>query len=197
MEKGKKKITISNILLFVLIVMAIIIVVLIAIEYSKRYKNEENIKEVMSEVYENVQKENNKEIPYIEYEGYQVIGTVKIPKINIEYPILIESTKDSLKKSIARFGDNEVNEIGNLCLAGHNYIDGSMFGKINQLEKEDQIYISDLYGNEVSYKIFNKYITNPNDDTVLESVNKEKREITLITCINGNKDRLIIKAREN
>ena len=72
-----------------------------------------------------------------------------------------------------------------------------MFGKINQLEKEDQIYISDLYGNEVSYKIFNKYITNPNDDTVLESVNKEKREITLITCINGNKDRLIIKAREN
>lgn len=197
MEKGKKKITISNILLFVLIIIAIIIVVLIAIEYSKRYKNEENIKEVMSEVYENVQKENNKEIPYIEYEGYQVIGTVKIPKINIEYPILIESTKDSLKKSIARFGDNEVNEIGNLCLAGHNYIDGSMFGKINQLEKEDQIYISDLYGNEVSYKIFNKYITNPNDDTVLESVNKEKREITLITCINGNKDRLIIKAREN
>lgn len=197
MEKGKKKITISNILLFVLIIIAIIIVVLIAIEYSKRYKNEENIKEVMSEVYENVQKENNKEIPYIEYEGYQVIGTVKIPKINIEYPILIESTKDSLKKSIARFGNNEVNEIGNLCLAGHNYIDGSMFGKINQLEKEDQIYISDLYGNEVSYKIFNKYITNPNDDTVLESVNKEKREITLITCINGNKDRLIIKAREN
>lgn len=196
MKKENKKVKISNILLLALSIVAILIIILIAIEFSKRNENEEKVKEVISQVNENIEKNENKEIPYIEFQGYQVIGTIKIPKINIEYPILISSTKESLKKSISRFGEGKVNEIGNLCLAGHNYIDGSMFGKINQLENGDEISILDLYGNEVTYTVFNKYITNPNDSKVLESINKDKKEVTLITCINGNKDRLIIRANE-
>ena len=83
-----------------------------------------------------------------------------------------------------------------MCLAGHDYINNSMFGGINKLENGDEILITDLYGNKVTYTVFDKYTTDPNDTSVLESIDVTKREITLITCTNGNQDRLIIRATE-
>lgn len=196
-KNKNKKIKIVNILLLILIIAAIVLIAIIGVKYSQRKRNEEGVKEVVSQINNKVQNgSDNNKIPYIEYEGYQVIGTIQISKINIEYPILIETNEASLEKSITRVGDGKVNEIGNLTLSGHNYLDGSMFGKIDQLEKNDEISIMDLNGNAVSYKIFDIFVTNPNDISVLEPVKEETREVTLITCINGNKNRLIIKARE-
>ena len=198
MEKKAKKVKISNVLLLILIIIALILITVLGIKFYKRNENEKNIKEVVSQINENIeQKDTNEQISYIDYQGYQVIGTIQIPKINIEYPILSETTKDSLNKSITRFGNGKVNEVGNLSLAGHNYINGSMFGKINELEIGDEIFILDLYGNKITYKIFDKYITDPNDTKVLESIEGDKKEVTLITCINRNVNRLIVKAREN
>ena len=195
-QKETRKIKISNILLILLGIVAIALIIAIGITINERNKNEQEVKEVIAEVSENIQENPEGEIPYIDYDGYQVIGTIKIEKINIEYPILIESTEESLKKSICRFGNGKVNEIGNLCLAGHNYLNGVFFGRANKLENGDEISITDLYGNEVIYKVFDKYKTNPNDTSVLKSVEEGRREITLITCINGNQDRLIIRASE-
>lgn len=195
-QKENKKIKISSILLILLVIAAVVLIISISIVITKRNKNEQEVKQVIAEVSENLQEDPEGEIPYIDYDGYQVIGTIKIEKINIEYPILAESTEDSLKKSICRFGNGKVNEIGNLCLAGHNYLNGVFFGKANNLGKDDEISITDLHGNEVIYKIFDKYKTNPNDTSVLKSVEEGRREITLITCINGNQDRLIIRASE-
>ena len=193
-----KKIRFLNILLLILIITAIILVIIIGKEYLQRKNNDDNLKQVVEEIKQKTQTSNtDEEIPYIEYEGYQVIGTIQIPKIKIEYPILIESTEDSLKKSITRVGNGKVNETGNLTLAGHNFLNASMFGRIDKLENNDEIIISDLYGNQVTYKVFDKYVTDPNDVRVLEGVEKNKKEITLITCINGRENRLIIKAREN
>ncbi len=191
------KVKISSILLSVLVIVAIVLIVFICFEYSKRNQNEKAVKEVVSQIESITPNEEKTELPYIEYEGYQIIGTIKIPKIDIEYPILVESTKDSLEKSITRVGNGKVNEVGNLSMAGHNYLDGTMFGKIDELQNDDEIIIKDLLGNEVNYKVFDIFVTNPNDVGVLESVDKEAKEITLITCTNGNKNRLIVKAREN
>lgn len=196
-ETKNKKIRFSNILLLILIISAIVLIAIIGVKYSERRKNEEAVKEVVSQINNDVQKSNDdNQIPYIEYDGYQVIGTIQISKINIEYPILIETNEDSLEKSITRVGNGKVNEIGNLTLSGHNYLDGSMFGKIDQLEKEDEISILDLNGNRITYKIFDIFVTDPNDVSVLEPVEEGTREVTLITCTNGNRNRLIIKARE-
>lgn len=195
-SKEKRKIKISNIILLILVLIAIILIVTIGRIISNRNQNDENLKQVISQVNENIQTDADGEIPYIEYQGYQVIGLIQISKINLEYPILIETTQDSLTKSITRFGNGEVNGVGNLCLAGHDYINNSMFGGINKLENGDEILITDLYGNTVTYTVFDKYTTNPDDTSVLESIDSTKREVTLITCSNGNKDRLIIRATE-
>ena len=192
-SKDNKKLKISSIVLLLLVIAAIGIIVVICVQYSQRSKNEAAIQEVVAEIKE---VPTSDETRYIQYEGYQVIGTIQIPRFNIEYPILIESTADSLTKSISRVGNGKVNEIGNLTLAGHNYIDGTMFGRIDELENGDEIVILDLYGNSVKYSVFNKYVTDPDDVSVLDATEEGTREVTLVTCTNGNSNRLMIKAKE-
>ena len=52
---------------------------------------------------------------------YTPIATIRIPKINIYYPILSETTEELLKKAPTKFMYGEPNEVGNFCIAGHNY----------------------------------------------------------------------------
>ena len=51
-------------------------------------------------------------------------------------------------------------------------------------------------GDKVEYIIFDIYTIDPNDVSCVKSVEEGTREITLITCTNGHKNRLITKARE-
>lgn len=178
-------------LLVILIIVALIILLLIFKKHNSSIENEEKLIQVVSTIKNNEQPEK-----IVEYEGYQVIGIIRIPEIELEYPILNETTEQSLKKSITKFWGCGVNEIGNITLSGHNNIDNKMFGKIKKLELDDLIELEDLNNNIVQYKIFDKYIIDPNDVTCTESVQKDTREVTLVTCTNGNKNRLVIKARE-
>ena len=89
-----------------------------------------------------------------------------------------------------------MNQEGNVTLAGHNNFDGTMFGKLKDLEIGDKITILDLNNHSITYEIFNKYVTDPNDVSIVNSTKEGIKEITLVTCTNGNKNRLIIKAKE-
>lgn len=69
------------------------------------------------------------------------LGSIKIEKIGIEYPIFNYLDYDSLRVAPCRFfGEIE----NNLCIAGHNYNDSRFFSKISTLSKNDSIIISDL-----------------------------------------------------
>ena len=46
------------------------------------------------------------------------------------------------------------------------------------------------------FAIYNIFVTEPNDVSILLPDDEQEREVTLITCSNGNKNRLIIKAKE-
>ena len=190
-----------KILLICLIIAAIFVATLIAIKYIKMYKNEKAAKNVIDTINrsfeENIEDKNN-EVQEIDMEidGKKVIGIIKIPKIDLEYPILEYTDKDTLKLSITKFWGNKINEIGNVTLAGHNNLSGTMFGKIKNLEIGDIIELTDIQNVTLKYKIFKKYVVDPNDITVIMPEQENAREITLITCTNGNKNRLIIKARE-
>lgn len=134
--------------------------------------------------------------------GYKIIGTVKIPKIELEYPILDldtynpEETKEPMKFSIVKYWGGQVNDYGNLSIAGHNNYNGTMFGKTKHLQKGDIVELTDLTNQTIQYEIYNIFVTDPNDVTILETKDKSIREVTLITCTNGNRQRLILKAKE-
>jgi len=125
-----------------------------------------------------------------------VIGNIEIPKININYPILSNTTDELLKIAPCRFCGPYPNQSGNLCIAGHNYDDDRFFGKLYELNIGDQIKINDSSNNIISYYIYDKYEINETDTTCTSQETFGKREITLVTCNNLNGNRLIIKAKE-
>ena len=98
--------------------------------------------------------------------------------------------------SISRYYGGEINEYGNVSLAGHNNYSGTMFGKNKNLKLGDKVLLTDLSGTTLEYEIYDIFVTNPDDTTILETKDKNTREVTLITCKNGRAERLIIKAKE-
>lgn len=126
-----------------------------------------------------------------------VIGILKIDKLNISYPILSETNDDLLKISICRFTGPMPNNIGNLCIAGHNYIDNRFFSRLSELENKDIIEIYDLTGKSILYEVYNKYEVNANDFTCTHVTFANAKVITLITCSNMNSTkRIVVQAKE-
>lgn len=125
-----------------------------------------------------------------------VIGLIQIDKIELTYPILSTTTEELLKISPCRFYGPMPNEIGNLCIAGHNYIDDKQFGKIHYLNIGDIIKILDLNGNFIEYVIYDKKEISADDLSCTEQETNGLREITLITCNNVKGNRVCIKAKE-
>ena len=60
----------------------------------------------------------------------------------------------------------------------------------------DKIKLTNLKNETVEYEIFKIYSIDPDDVSCVESVENGTREITLITCTNGHKNRLVTKARQ-
>lgn len=125
-----------------------------------------------------------------------VIGLIQIDKINITYPILSTTSEELLKISPCRFYGPMPNEVGNLCIAGHNYINDTQFGKLDNLNITDIIKISDLYGNIIEYEVYDKKQIGADDLSCTGQDTNGFREITLITCNNIKGNRVCVKARE-
>lgn len=203
MNKNSLKLKIYKVIFSMLLIVAIVVIGMIAYKYLIEYKNEKESQETV-EAFSNIDfSENTGESQeQLEYKGYKVIGIVKIPKINIEYPILEignidpENAKEPMKVSIIKYWGEKVNDYGNLSIAGHNNKSGTMFGKTKNLSKGDIVELTDLEGQTIQYKIYDIFTTTPNDVNILLPRDEKVREVTLITCTNGNKQRLILKAQE-
>ena len=193
------KLKIYKILLVILIILAIVVSFFVIKKYIDMSKVENKAKLVLENI--NKEKQNNisnEPIQEIKQEihGNKVVGIIKIPKIELEYPILETTSVETLKLSITKFWGNKINEIGNVTLAGHNNLSGTMFGKTKNLEIGDIIELTDIQNVTLKYEIFDKYVIDPNDIRCILPIEEYSREVTLITCTNGNKNRLIVKARE-
>ncbi len=130
------------------------------------------------------------------YAEATVIGIIKIDKIEIEYPILSETTDEALKIAPCKFFGPDPNKVGNLCIAGHNFDDDRFFSKLHLLNIDDIINIYAPSNVCVSYKVFDMYEIEKNNMSCTSQNTNGKKEITLITCNNSNKKRFIVKARE-
>lgn len=131
-----------------------------------------------------------------ELKGYKVIGKLEIPKIKLSTYILDHTDKKTLKVSITKLYGPNVNEVGNFCMAGHNYRNNKMFGGIKKLEKGDKIVLTNTYGKSITYEVYENYQTDPKDVSSLGQETMGEREITMITCTAGAIKRVIVKAVE-
>ena len=206
MKKNSIEIKIYKTIFYVLLIAAIAILGIVIYKYGSNQINEKESQEAVDAFsnidFSKIEEESNNPIQLLEYKGYKIIGVVKIPKIGIEYPILEigdidpENAKKPMKLSIVKYWGENVNDYGNLSIAGHNNKDGTMFGKTKKLQKGDIVELTDLTGQTIQYSIYDIFVTDPNDVSILLPKDELIREVTLITCTNGNKKRLILKAKE-
>lgn len=162
---------------------------------------EEN--ETMNEVVENTNSTTNNnssssnQTSNVKYRGYNVIGTIQIPKTKVKYPIVDSTSPNAMDVAIVMLYGPGLNENGNTVIVGHNYRNGGFFGNNKKLEVGDKIYITDTSGRKIEYTIYNKYMTTDADFSYATRQTNGKREISLSTCTNDSSKRLIIWAKEN
>lgn len=202
--KNSKKFSskIYRILFLFFSTIAIIMLILLFIRIHKQNSNETTSQKLtniyqLSTLYSNdvnytasqLSTDNtNKDAPF-------VIGMLKIDKINLNYPILSESNADLLELSVCRFAGPMPNQPGNLCIAGHNYVDYKLFSRLNELEIDDKIQIYDLSGKMVEYTIFHIYEVYANDLSCTSQNTNGNKIVTLLTCNNVTQKRLVLVAK--
>ena len=144
---------------------------------------------------ETIETENEEVIS--EYKGYPVIAKLEVPKIELETYVISEYSEKALGVSVTKFYGGNPNEIGNFCIAGHNYITKNMFHDLKNLSNGDEIILTDLNGNKVRYVVYLVETVNPNETNCLSQKTNGKVEVTLITCTTDSSKRIIVKAEKN
>lgn len=133
------------------------------------------------------------------YNGYTVVGTMKIPAINLEYPIVEEVTGPALEKALVALypsGDN-LNLPGNTVVIGHNYRNGTFFSNLKKLSNGAKIYVTDYRGKSLTYEVYNKFETSSTDTSFYNRDTNGLAELTLSTCTDASNDqRTIIFAKQ-
>ena len=130
------------------------------------------------------------------YKGFPMVGTIEIPAINLKYPVLEEASKSAIEVAVAVYYGPGLNEVGNTTIVGHNYRNGTFFSNNKKLVEGDKVYITDNSGNKITYVIYKTYTTAPEDSDYLDRDTQGKREISLLTCTDDTKSRLVIWAKE-
>lgn len=133
---------------------------------------------------------------------YKTIATIEIPKINLIYPIIqgetgsLEETEELLKISPCKYHGSEPNEVGNFCVVGHNYRNSRFFSKVPTLVTGDTIQLTDLTGRKLTYVVYDKYTVIPADTSCTTQLTGGKKEVTIITCTDDSKQRVVVKCKE-
>lgn len=133
------------------------------------------------------------------YYNYTVVGTMKIPAINLQYPIVEDVTGPALEKALVALypsGDN-LNLPGNTVVIGHNYRNGTLFSNLKKLSNGAKIYVTDYRGKSLTYEVYNKFETSSTDTSFYSRDTNGLAELTLSTCTDASNDqRTILFAKQ-
>lgn len=133
---------------------------------------------------------------------YKIIATVQIPKINIQYTVVqgetgsLAETEALLKSSPVKYHGYDPNEVGNFCIVGHNYRNSRFFSKVPNLVVGDIVKLTDLTGRTIDYEVYDKHTVDQNDTRDTTQLTGGRKEVTLITCTNDSKLRVIVRCKE-
>lgn len=130
------------------------------------------------------------------YQGYSNLGRIQIPKTGVDLNILSNVSVNGLEiASCFLYSTGTLNQNGNTLIVGHNYMNGKLFSNNYKLQIGDVIYITTLDGKKVTYKIYEKFITTPEDISYIRKNSSDKPGIALSCCTNDETGRLVILAK--
>ena len=187
-----------NILIF-LFIFALYLITFMMIYDNFRERKLNNQEKYALELFENKIEKKKEEIPEnqtytVSYKGYTILGRIEIPRVGINTVILKDHTYAAMNIGAIKTYGVDLNEKGGFVISAHNFRGkSSFFYPIRNLKNGDKINISDNKGRNMEYTVYSvsRYVE-PNDTSYL--VKTDDYHVTLVTCENGGKSRIVVKA---
>lgn len=146
----------------------------------KENYNEDNLKVV------NTITNEIKDMKTTNIDGYDYIGWITIPSLNLELPIMSEYDYTRLNIAPCRYyGSIYTND---LIICAHSY--ETHFKNIDKLNQNDLIVITDINGNIYKYEVLEIEILNPKEVSKMIDNNFD---LTLYTCTNDGLNRITVR----
>ena len=125
-------------------------------------------------------------MPETVIDGVAYIGTLEIPELELNLPIISTTTKANLRIAPCRYEGSAY--LDNLVIGAHNY--DSHFGRLKTLSYGDEISMVDLDGNVFAYEVADMETLQPYQT---EDLVGSDWPLTLYTCTVGGQTRVVIR----
>jgi len=128
----------------------------------------------------------NREMPTVEVEGYQYIGVLEVPSIELELPIMSTWDDTKLKITPCRYKGSAYQN--NLIIAGHNY--RSHFNPLKKFVGGEEVIFTDVEGNRFAYVVGD---VETMKGTEVERMEAGDWDLTLFTCTYNGQSRFALR----
>ena len=125
------------------------------------------------------------EMPVVEIDGYDYIGYISFPSLELELPVMADWDYTRLKIAPCRYAGSTVSD--DLVIMAHNYT--RHFGRLRRLTEGDSVIFTDAEGQSIAYQVVALDILNP---TAIEEMTSGSCDLTLFTCTYGGKSRVTV-----
>jgi sortase A len=128
----------------------------------------------------------NIEMPTVEVDGFEYIGKLEIPALNLKLPVMSSWSYAGLNIAPCRYSGSAY--MDDLVIAGHNF--SSHFGSLKTLAMGDSVVFTDIDGNEFDYTVAR---VDRLDPTQVAEMKLGEYPLTLFTCTLNGASRVTVR----
>ena len=122
----------------------------------------------------------------VEVDGYDCIGILSVPVLDLELPVLTDWSYAKLKKAPCHYYGSYFE--GNFVIAAHNYT--AHFGRLSQLQKGDTVIFTDVSGTTHFYEVVVLETLAP---SAIDEMITSGFDLSLYTCTLGGGSRVTVR----
>ena len=126
------------------------------------------------------------EMPTVEIDGYDYIGYLDIPSLELSLPVMSEWSYPQLKIAPCRYAGSVY--LDDMILAAHNY--DRHFGRLKNLEGGELVRFTDVDGNVFDFAVTELELLWPEQT---EEMLSGEWDLTLFTCTLGGRQRVTVR----
>lgn len=126
------------------------------------------------------------EMPAVEIDGYDYIGYLDIPSLELSLPVMSEWSYPQLKIAPCRYAGSVY--LDDMILAAHNY--DRHFGRLKNLEGGELVRFTDVDGNVFDFSVTELELLWPEQT---EEMLSGEWDLTLFTCTLGGRQRVTVR----
>lgn len=126
------------------------------------------------------------DMPVINIDGLDYIGTLQIPSLNVEFPVCSEWSDSNLNEAPCRYCGSLY--LDDLVICAHNY--ERFFGKLKDIRYGEKLIFIDIDGHEFEYEVIEVENLDPSE---VEQMKTGDWDLTVFTCTKGAGSRITVR----